>query len=102
MSGKTTKKEYKILGNCRVDIDENKNFTPVINKALELKGYPKNHIIKGINGGNKVRVGFGHDYILSVADKILNLIKNILKSYFKISILFIPSKIAYSPILLYP
>lgn len=26
MSGKTTKKEYKILGNCRVDIDENKNF----------------------------------------------------------------------------
>lgn len=58
-----------------IHIDENKDFTPVINKALELKGYPKNHIIKGINGGNKVRVGFGHDYILSVADKILNLIK---------------------------
>ena len=26
MSGKTTKKEYKILGNCRVDFDEENNF----------------------------------------------------------------------------
>ena len=26
MSGKTDKKEYKILGNCRVDFDENDNF----------------------------------------------------------------------------
>ena len=43
-----------------VHIDEKKDFTPVIEKALELGGYKEDQIFSGINGGTKVTTGFGH------------------------------------------
>lgn len=56
-------------------IDDNKDFTPVINKALELGGYKTPQTITGINGGNVVTTGFGHGTILSVADKVVEAVQ---------------------------
>ena len=57
-------------------ISEDKDFTPVIEKALELGGYSEEQERTGINGGNKVMTGFGHGTVLSVADKVIDAVKN--------------------------
>ena len=56
-------------------IDDNKDFTPIIEKALELGGYKEKQKLTGINGGNILTVGFGHNTVLSVADKVIDAIK---------------------------
>lgn len=58
-----------------VHIGEDKDFTPVIEKALELGGYPQDREFTGINGGNTVMTGFGHGTVLSVADKVIEAVK---------------------------
>ncbi len=58
-----------------VHIGEDKDFTPVINKAIELGGYPENKMFTGINGGSTLTVGFGHGTVLSVADKVVDAVK---------------------------
>jgi hydroxylamine reductase len=57
-------------------IGQDKDFTPVIEKALELGGYKEEHKITGVNGGDVLTVGFGHGTILSVADKVVEAIKS--------------------------
>ncbi len=59
-----------------IHIDKNKDFTPIINKALELGGYKELHKMTGINGGEILTTGFGHDTILSIADKVIDAIKS--------------------------
>lgn len=59
-----------------VHIDENKDFTPVIKKALELGGYAENKRMTGINGGDTVTTGFARGTVLSVADKIIDAVKS--------------------------
>lgn len=56
-------------------IGEDKDFTPVIEKALELGGYAEDKQFTGINGGTQVTTGFGHGTILSVADKVIDAVK---------------------------
>ena len=56
-------------------IGEDKDFTPVINKALELGGYSEDQHFTGINGGSTVMTGFGHGTVLSVADKVIDAVK---------------------------
>ena len=58
-----------------VHIDDEKDFTPVIEKALELGGYAENHEMTGINGGKTVMTGFGHGTVLGVADKVIEAVK---------------------------
>ena len=58
-----------------VHIGEDKDFTPVIEKALECKGYPEDHPMTGINGGSTVTTGFAHNAVLSNAGHIVELIK---------------------------
>ena len=58
-----------------IHIGEEKDFTPVINKALELGGYEKDMEFTGINGGHEVITGFGHDTVMSVADKVIDAVK---------------------------
>ena len=58
-----------------VHIGEDKDFTPVIQKALELGGYPEDHAMTGINGGTQVTTGFGHGTVLSVVDKVIDAVK---------------------------
>ena len=56
-------------------IGEDKDFTPVINKALELGGYTKDMQFTGINGGTNVMTGFAHNAVLANADKIIEAVK---------------------------
>ncbi len=58
-----------------VHIGENKDFTPVIEKALELGGYSTDMDFTGINGGNTVTTGFAHNTVLSNADEIIKAVK---------------------------
>lgn len=48
---------------------DKKNFAPVIKKALELGGFPQDNIQK------EILVGFGHNAVLSVADKVIEAVK---------------------------
>ena len=56
-------------------IGEDKDFTPVIKKALELGGYQEDREFTGINGGTSVTTGFAHNTVLSVADTIIEAVK---------------------------
>ena len=58
-----------------VHIGEDKDFTPVIEKALELGGYSEDKALTGINGGHEVTTGFGHGTVLSVADQVVAAVK---------------------------
>jgi hydroxylamine reductase len=57
-------------------IGEDKDFTPVIEKALALGGYAQDTEFTGINGGKTVTTGFGHDAVLGVADKVVDAVKS--------------------------
>ena len=59
-----------------VHIGEDKDFTPVIKKALALGGYPTDMRFTGINGGEKVMTGFAHNTVLSVAGTIIDAVKS--------------------------
>lgn len=59
-----------------VHIGEEKDFTPVIEKALALGGYTKDQHMIGINGGIQVTTGFSHGTVLSVADQVIEAVKN--------------------------
>lgn len=58
-----------------VHISDDKDFTPVIEKALELGGYEKEHEMTGINGGKTAMTGFAHGTVLGAADKIVEAVK---------------------------
>lgn len=59
-----------------VHIGEDKDFTPVIEKALELGGYKEDTAFTGINGGTKVMTGFGHGTVLGMADQVIAAVKS--------------------------
>ena len=56
-------------------IGEEKDFTPVIEKALELGGYPEDQEFTGMNGGKTVTTGFAHGTVLSVANQVIEAVK---------------------------
>ncbi len=65
-----------------VHIDEGRDFTPVIEKALELGGYNEEQKFTGINGGQEVMTGFGHGTVLSRAETIVEAVKSGTISHF--------------------
>ena len=58
-----------------VHIGENKDFAPVIEKALELGGYKELHKMTGINGGDQLMTGFAQNTVLSVTDTVIEAVK---------------------------
>ncbi len=58
-----------------VHVGVEKDFTPVIEKALELGGYETDMQFTGINGSTEMMTGFGHNAVLSVADAVVNAVK---------------------------
>ena len=58
-----------------VHIDDNKDFSAVIARALELGGYSEDRHLTGINGGSEVMTGFAHNAVLSEAEKIVSAVK---------------------------
>ena len=59
-----------------VHIGREKDFSPVIEKALELGGYDEDKKFTGINGGAAVTTGFARGAVLGAADKIVEAVKN--------------------------
>lgn len=57
-------------------IDEDKNFAPVIERALALGGYPEARVMTGINGGAQVTTGFGHGAVLAAADTVVEAVRS--------------------------
>ena len=57
-------------------IGEDKDFTPVIEKALALGGYNEDKPFTGINGGGTVTTGFARGAVLGVADKVVDAVKS--------------------------
>ncbi len=58
------------------EVNGKKDFTPVIEKALELGGWPEDRQFTGINGGSELMTGFGHNAVLGVASTIIDAVKS--------------------------
>ena len=56
-------------------IDEGRDFTPVIRKALELGGYPEDTLLPGMNGGKTVTTGFARTAVLRHAPEIVQAVQ---------------------------
>lgn len=56
-------------------IGGDRDFTPVIEKALALGGYKEDQTFTGINGGDTVMTGFSHGTVLGVADKVIEAVQ---------------------------
>jgi len=56
-------------------IGDDKDFTVVIEKALELGGYKEVRKMTGINGGDTLVTGFAKETVLSVSDKVIEAVK---------------------------
>ncbi len=67
---------YEGLTHISADENGHKDFSPIIEKALELGGYEHDHSMSGINGGHMLTTGFGHGTVLSNADKLITAIKD--------------------------
>lgn len=59
-----------------VHIGDDKDFTPVIKKAIECGGYDEDRFMTGMNGGHTVTTGFAHNAVLEHAEKIIELVKS--------------------------
>lgn len=59
-----------------VHVGEEKDFSVVINKALELGGYKEDVQFAGINGGETVMTGFAHNAVLSNAEAVIEAVKS--------------------------
>ncbi|HBQ64958.1 MAG TPA: hydroxylamine reductase [Clostridiales bacterium] len=52
-----------------------KDFTPIIQKALELGGYSEDREFTGINGGSTMTTGFARNTVLGAADQVIAAVK---------------------------
>ena len=66
---------YPEMKHISADIAGNKDFTPLIQQALELGGYEQAQALTGINGGATVTTGFGRQTVLDSAPDILANVK---------------------------
>ncbi len=59
-----------------IHIGEDKDYSAIIEKALELGGFAEDKKYTGINGGKDVTTGFGHNAILSHAETVVEAVKS--------------------------
>ena len=59
-----------------VHIGEDRDFTPVIEKALALGGYQEEKHFTGLNGGETVTTGFGHGAVMAAAGQVVEAVKS--------------------------
>ena len=67
---------YEGLTHITADEHGNKDFTPLMEQALELGGYEHDHSMSGINGGHILTTGFAHGTVLANEDKVIRAIKD--------------------------
>ncbi|MDD4874695.1 MAG: hydroxylamine reductase [Dehalococcoidales bacterium] len=56
--------------------DGGKDFSPVINKALQLRGWAEDKQFTGINEGTEMTTGFAHNTVMGVADTLIAAVKS--------------------------
>ncbi len=56
--------------------DGSKDFSQIIDQALELGGWDEDKPLTGINGGTEVMTGFAHGTVLGVADQVVDAVKS--------------------------
>jgi len=59
-----------------VHIGEDRDFSPVIHKALALGGYESDQDFTGMNGGHTMSTGFAHQTVLSHAGTVIDAVKS--------------------------
>jgi hydroxylamine reductase len=52
------------------------DYTPAIDKALELGGYKERQEFTGINGGRELTTGFGREAVMGVAGAVIDAVKS--------------------------
>jgi len=52
------------------------DFTPLIEKALQLGGFAEDRTFPGVNGGDTVMTGFARNAVLSAADTVISAVKS--------------------------
>ena len=57
-------------------IGDDKDFSSVIEKAIELGGYAEDREFAGINGGTSMTTGFGHATVLGLAESVVDAVKS--------------------------
>ena len=57
-------------------IGPEKDFTPLITKALELGGFAADTTFPGINGGETVMTGFARNTVMNVAGTVIDAVKS--------------------------
>ena len=57
-------------------ISPDKDFTPVIAKALELGGFAEDTTFPGINGGDTIMTGFARNTVMQVAGTVIDAVKS--------------------------
>ena len=57
-------------------IGDDKNFEPVIAKAIEAGGFAEDTAFAGHNGGDTMTTGFGHAAVLGVAPAVIDAVKS--------------------------
>ena len=66
---------YPGLKHINRDNDGKKDFSELISKALELKGFEEDQKFTGINGGDTMTTGFARNTVLGVADTVIDAVK---------------------------
>jgi len=66
---------YEGMTHITGDEQGNKDFTPLIERALALGGYEHDRSMSGINGGHMLTTGFAHGAVLANAEKVISAIK---------------------------
>jgi len=56
--------------------DGQKDFTPIIEKALELGGWDEDKQFTGINGGTELTTGFARNTVMTVAETLIEAVKS--------------------------
>lgn len=67
---------YEGLRHIAEDDDGHKDFSPLIQQALTLGGYPEDRSMSGINGGHILTTGFARAAVLAQAPELIAAIKS--------------------------
>ena len=66
---------YPEMKHIQANPDGSKDFSALIDHALQLGGYPEEQLRTGINGGKTVTAGFGRQTVLDNAPTIIDAVK---------------------------
>lgn len=67
--------EYPEMRHIEADENGHKDFSGLIDHAIQLGGYPEDVQMFGVNGGTMVSTGFGRQMVLDAAPAIIDAVK---------------------------